>query len=242
MSMKLARTPIDRTCAEIEVIHALLSLDGKQILELGCGRAELTRLIATAGHDRHVVALEVDEIQHARNGAITDLDNVVFKLGGAEDIPAANGSIDVVFMFKSLHHVPPHLMAQSIEEIARVLHAGGYAYFSEPIFAGDFNEILRLFHDEQTVRDAAFRAVRHAVDSGKFRLVDEVFFNAPIHFEDFSDFDQQVIGATHSDHQLSAELYEQVRERFNQHVNEDGAHFAIPIRVDLLQKPNKPPC
>jgi len=221
----------------MDVIDEHLALDGKRILELGCGRAELTRAIASTGHNRQVLALEVDEVQHALHQQITDLDNVEFRLAGAEDIPADDNSVDVVFMFKSLHHVPEELMAKSFEEISRVLRPGGYAYISEPVFAGDFNEILRLFHDEQSVREAAFNAIRVAVDSGRFELADELFFNTPMRFENFSDFEEKVIGATHTDHQLSAGLHEQVRSSFEQHMGNDGAHFVMPIRVDLLRKP-----
>lgn len=234
--MQIAKEQIERSCPELEIIDENLALDGKHILELGCGRAELTRAIASAGHGRQVLALEVDEIQHALHQQITDLDNVTFKLAGAEDIPAADDSFDVVFMFKSLHHVPLDLMVKSFDEIARVLRPGGYAYISEPVFAGDFNEILRLFHDEQRVREAAFRAVKHAVDSGQFLLADEIFFNSPMVFENFAAFEERIIGATHTDHQLSADIYDQVRARFERHMGEGGAHFQMPIRVDLLQK------
>jgi ubiquinone/menaquinone biosynthesis C-methylase UbiE len=52
----------------------------------------------------------VDTEQLAKNQKITDLPNVRFAFGGAQDIPAANESIDVVLMFKSLHHVPAESM------------------------------------------------------------------------------------------------------------------------------------
>lgn len=237
--MQIANEQIERSCPELEIIDENLALDGKHILELGCGRAELTRAIASTGHGRQVLALEVDEIQHALHQQITDLDNVTFRLAGAEGIPAADDSFDAVFMFKSLHHVPLDLMAKSFDEIARVLKPGGYAYISEPVFAGDFNEILRLFHDEQRVREAAFSAVKHAVDSGQFLLADEIFFNSPMVFEDFATFEERIIGATHTDHQLSADIYDQVRARFERHMGEGGAHFQMPIRVDLLQKPGQ---
>jgi len=235
--MQIAQAQVERICPEMEIIDEYLALDDKHILELGCGRAELTRAIATAGQGRQVLALEVDEIQHALHQQIKDLDNVTFRLAGAEDIPLDDESVDVVFMFKSLHHVPMDLMAQSFDEIARVLKPGGLAWISEPVFAGDFNEILRLFHDEQRVREAAFGAVSDAVRSGQFKLADEIFFNSPMQFENFADFEERIIGATHTDHQLSPELYEQVRARFERHMCADGAHFKMPIRVDLLQKP-----
>ncbi len=236
-AMMIRQDPIMRTCPESEILDEYLSLDDKMLLELGCGRAELTREIATQGHGRRMLALEVDEIQHAHNLKITDLPNVQFALAGAQDIPAADASVDVVFMFKSLHHVPLDLMDRALGEIHRVLRPGGYAYVSEPIFAGDFNEVLRLFHDEQQVREAAFAAVKRAVDAGLFELADEIFFNTPVFFEDFAQFEARVLGATHTEHRLSPELYEQVKARFEANLSESGANFSMPMRIDLLRKP-----
>lgn len=234
--MKIAEENIEVTCIEAEIYNRLLALDNNHILELGCGSADITRNIATAGENRSITALEVDEIAHDKNQQITDLPNVTFALAGAQEIPLHDASVDVVFMFKSLHHVPIELMEPSMQEVHRVLRPGGRAYISEPVFAGDFNEVLRLFHDEQKVRQAAFDTVKKAVDDGLFELVDEIFFNSPMRFENFAEFEDNTIKATHSDHQLDDKLYELVKQRFQQHVGEDGAHFLMPIRVDLLQK------
>jgi ubiquinone/menaquinone biosynthesis C-methylase UbiE len=237
--MKIAEQQIDVNCTESEIYNRLLSLDGKHILELGCGSAEITRNIASSGVDRQITALEVDEIAHEKNLKITDLSNVTFALAGAQSIPLQDESVDVVFMFKSLHHVPMELMDASMREIRRVLKPGGLLYVSEPVFAGDFNEILRLFHDEQKVREAAFSALSKAVDEGVFNLVEEVFFNSPMKFANFAEFEANTINATHSHHSLDDALYQQVKQRFEQHLGDDGAQFWMPIRVDLLQRPLK---
>ena len=234
--MQLKSRTIDRTCPEPEIFNELLSLDGKHILELGCGGAELTRIIATEGEDRSVLALEVDEIQHALNLEVTDLPNVTFQLAGAQEIPADDATFDVVFMFKSLHHVPLDLMDRALAEIRRVLVPGGLAYISEPIFDGDFNEVLRLFHDESRVRAEAFDAIKRAVDSGSFELASETFFKTPRIFASFAEFEDRVIRVTHSYFELSGELRSKVRSRFERHLTDDGVHFTPPIRVDLLRR------
>jgi SAM-dependent methyltransferase len=236
-ALSIAIEPIEQICAERSVIERLLALDGKRILELGCGRADLTRLLAQGGPGRRITALEVDEIQHAKNLQVRDLPNVRFELGGAQAIPAADASFDVVFMFKSLHHVPVASMADGLREIARVLAPGGHAYLSEPIFAGEFNEILRLFHDEQRVRQAAFDAIAAAVEGGLLESVEQVFFKAPVLFPDFAAFERQVIGVTHTRHVLSPALLDEVRQRFMAHAGPDGVRFAQPMRVNLLRRP-----
>jgi SAM-dependent methyltransferase len=205
-------------------------------LELGCGTARQTRLLSAGGRFASILALEVDRIQHDKNLLIDDLSSVRFALGGAEAIPAPDGSVDAVFLFKSLHHVPLSLLGQAFSEMHRVLAPGGLVYISEPVFGGDYNEILRLFHDEQRVREAAFEATRKAVDEGLFELVSQTFFLSKVKYNSFADFEQKVIGVTHTEHRLSPALLAQVRAKFEAHLGPDGARFLAPFRVDLLRK------
>lgn len=212
-----------------------LPLDGARVLELGCGTADKTRAIAGKGRVASLLALEVDRIQHARNLLVDDLPTVRFGFGGAEDIPVDDASVDIVFLFKSLHHVPADLLDQAFSEMHRVLAPGGLVYISEPVFGGAYNEILRLFHDEETVRAGAFAATRRAVAGGRFGLVSQTFFLAPVRYRDVAAFEGKVLNVTHTTHRLSPALLEQVREKFKAHVGPEGARFEAPFRVDLLR-------
>lgn len=238
-TMQIQDPTVAETVDESAIYTELLPLDDATIIELGCGAAAHTRAIAETGRPAHILACEVDRIQHEKNLAITDLPNVSFVQGGAEAIPADAASTDIVMMFKSLHHVPVASMDTALREIARVLKPGGLAYISEPVYAGDFNEVLRLFHDEREVREAAFAAIRRAVEAGILELVEQRFFSTRNSFADFADFETRVIGVTHTQHSLSPELYEQVRQTFMRHMGPDGANFAMPIRVDLLRRPGR---
>lgn len=233
--MRISNPEAGLVANEGDIIDELLQLEGATVLELGCGKAEKTRIVARKAAS--VLALEVDERQLARNLAIADMINVHFAHGGAEKIPASDSTFDVVLMFKSLHHVPIELMDSAFAEIRRVLKPGGVAYISEPVYAGSFNEILKLFHDEKMVREAAFAAEKRAVASGQLALRTQKFFQQPTFFADFSQYEEQVIKVTHTEHKLSAETLEKVRSRFNEQMTPDGATFHMPIRVDLLVKP-----
>lgn len=234
--MKISDPTAELCCDEYEVMVAELPLEGAQVLELGCGKAEKTRTIAQSGKVASILALEVDSIQHARNQQIQDLPNVDFRQGAAEAIPAADGAFDIVMMFKSLHHVPTDKMDLALGEIRRVLKPGGLAWISEPVYAGEFNEILRLFHDEKEVREAAFSAVCRSVDAGHLKLVRQRFFSTPGHFDSFEQFEERVIRVTHTNHQLSPELHDVVRRKFASHLTAEGANFSNPLRVDILRK------
>jgi SAM-dependent methyltransferase len=238
-AMRINIDNIETTCTELDIVNELLDMDGKVMLELGCGAAEMTRAIASEGRNRQIIATEVDEIQLSKNRLIDDLPNVEFIYAGAEQIPLEDESVDIILLFKSLHHVPIDLMDKSFTEMHRVLKPGGLVYVSEPVFAGSFNEILRLFHDEQAVREAAFNAINVAIEDGRYTLVTEQFFNTTIRFEDFDDFDNQFIQATHTNHRLSTEKYKAVERKFQETMDTSGGQLTMPMRVDLLKK-NKP--
>ncbi len=221
---------------EFQLLTEVLPLAGARVLELGCGAAEKTRQIAERTGAAEIVAAEVDAIQHRKNLSVDDLPNVRFEAFGAEAIVADDASFDVVLMFKSLHHVPGALMDDAMREIARVLRPGGLAYISEPVFDGDFNEIIRLFHDEERVREQAFFAVERAVQRGTLSLVQQRFFRNRIRLESFSQFEHGVLNVTHTQHDVSPALLERIRTQFERHRSADGYCFEIPNRVDLLQR------
>ena len=138
--MRIANPDMGPVADENNILDELLKLQGAKVLELGCGKADKTRVVAKKASS--ILALEVDEAQLAKNMQITDLLNVKFEHGVAQKIDGADAAFDIVLMFKSLHHVPIEQMDNVFAEIKRVLKPGGLAYISEPIFAGDFNEVL----------------------------------------------------------------------------------------------------
>ena len=224
------------TCTEADIFNSIIDLDNSHILDLGCGPGRYMFELALGGPGRTILGLEVDEIQHQKNLEAEWPDNVSFGLGGAQNIPADDNSLDVVMMFKSLHHVPLGLMGVALGEVHRVLKPGGFAYISEPVFDGEFNEILRLFNDEERSRAAAFEAVKAAVEAGDFTSLNQVFFNTYGHYANFEEFENVVMNRTYLDFDSTPELRQKVKEKFESHMTEDGAHFLSPNRVDILQK------
>ncbi len=229
--------PVDQPVInELIVLGEMLKFDGARVLELGCGAAEKTRLIAERTGVSAIVAAEVDQIQHAKNLEIPDLPKVTFEAFGAESIAASNASFDIIILFKSLHHIPAALLDQSFAEMFRVLKPGGHVYISEPVFEGEFNEVIRLFNDEEIVRTGAFAAITRAVESGQFQLVEERFFRNIVKLQSFAQFEQGLINVTHSERNVSSELLVRIRERFESFRKPEGFVFEVPNRVDLLVK------
>ncbi len=221
---------------ELELLHSLVDLDQRpRVIELGCGAAQLSRNLLARFPGCDVSALEVDQRQHAKNLQQPQA-RLLFVQAGAQAIPFAAGQFNLALMLKSLHHIPTDLLEQALGEVHRVLRPDGLLYVSEPVFAGTLNEILRLFHDEQQVRAAALRALQEAVASGAWEQVAEVFFDVPVQYRDFAEFEQRLIAVTYLEHQLDAATRAAVRERFERHMTPTGAAFERPMRVNLLRK------
>ncbi len=236
MQISHSGTLSERSDHDLIIEH--LPLKQSTLLELGCGNALTTRRLAEAHPDCKIIALEVDRTQHEKNLQAGAPANVRFDLGGAESTGLNDGSIDAVIMLKSLHHVPVESMDRALTEIARVLRPHGLAYISEPVYAGDFNRILRRFHDEKNVREAAFAAIQRAVENGRFTLENEIHFLSESRFVGFEEFEQRIIGATHSEFSIGEQLLEEIRSAFMPFVGPDGtAVFKNPMRVDLLRRP-----
>lgn len=229
-----------QSAEEIDLMEALLPVRGRRVLELGCGAAFTTRLLADRLGAASVTATEVDRIQHEKNLSL-DLSNVTFRYGGAEAIDELDASFDVVVMLKSLHHVPSGKMDRALGEIHRVLKPDGFFYCSEPVYWGPFNDLMRLIDDERVVREAAFAALKGAVEQGLFSLERELYFQSDGVYPDWQSFESRFLHVTHSERNLDAARRAEVREAFERHLTPQGARFQKPHRVDLLRRSRAAP-
>jgi ubiquinone/menaquinone biosynthesis C-methylase UbiE len=220
---------------ELDVLASVVQIAGQDIIELGCGAAGLARSLLARQPDSRVTGLEVDERQHAKNLA-SPHPGLHFVAGGAQAIPFADASFDLALMLKSLHHVPMPLLSQALGEVARVLRPRGFLYVSEPVYGGSLNELIRLFNDEGVVRAAAQAAVDAALRTEIWKQVAERFFEMPVRFKDFADFEQRMMRTTFADHRIDDAKLAEVAAAFKPHMNDDGARFTRPMHVRVLRK------
>lgn len=233
--MQLLHENITQTFNELYLIETL-NLNNKTILELGCGSANMTQKIAQEGQNRKVIAYEIDAIQHEKNLTL-DVLNIDFVLGVAQDIDLPDNSVDMIFMFKSFHHIPKEHMSQALKEIHRVLKPNALAYISEPLFLGEQNYLVSLFHDEEEVRKDAFEAIEAYVEQGEMKLFKEIFFHSEVNYANFEDFQKKQMNLTYNDDSIDEALHNKVHSEYTRLAEEDGsASFLKPFRVDILQK------
>lgn len=234
--MSTPDAPVQRVHDELDVLSELLPLADLAVIELGCGAAALARSLVRRWPGAHVIGLEVDERQHAKNLASPE-PGIEFLAGAAQALPFEDGRFDLVLMLKSLHHVPRPLMAQALAETARVLRPGGHLYVSEPVYGGPFNELIRLFNDEGVVRAAAQAALDLALREGPWQQLAERRFEMPARFADFDDFELRQMRPTFADHRIDDAKLAQVRAAYQVHAAADGsADFLRPMHVRLLRR------
>ncbi len=220
---------------ELTLLETLVQLQGARLLEAGCGAAQLAHALLQRHPDAELVGLEVDERQLAKN-LLAPAERLRFERAGAQEIPFADARFDGALMLKSLHHVPLPLMDRALAELARVLRPGGWLYVSEPVYAGPFNELVRLYNDEGEVRAAAQAALDRALASGAWQPLAERRFALPRRFASFDEFEQRSMRPTFADHGITDEMVERVRALFLPHLGPDGARFEQPMHVRVLRK------
>ncbi|MBT3091284.1 MAG: class I SAM-dependent methyltransferase [Candidatus Thiodiazotropha endolucinida] len=225
------------TGTEMELMERLLPLSDCRVLELGCGSARITRRLARAHPDCHFIANEVDSVQHEKNLGDT-AGNISFRLEGAQSIGEPDQSVDVVLMLKSLHHVPGSVMPQAMSEVARVLKPGGIAYFSEPVYQGEFNALMSLIHDEKRVRELAFKTIQSLSERDDMELLGQYFLNVPGLYGSWESFESRFLNITHTKLKIDKPRYRQIKTAFMEHMGPRGAEFLKPHRIDLLRKRN----
>lgn len=219
---------------ELEFLAGLVPVAGTRVLDVGCGDGAFARRLLIDGCARQVTALEGDPARHAANLRSRPVASLVFLNGEPHEIPLPSHTIDLAVMLRSLHHFPVQFLDAALREVRRVLVEQGYLYVSEPLYAGEFNEVVRLFHDEGMERAGAYAAMQRACGSGGWDCLEEQVLDAQLAFRDFDQFMDRMVH--HSGLTIAPEILPAVRERFERSMTPAGALFIRHLRIHLLRK------
>ena len=118
---------------EIKWLKGMMPLKPKAtILEIGCGRGAGAKLILKEFQPSllHVLDLDIQMILKARNFlSPIPKHRVKLYVGDSINLPFKANTLDAVFGFGFLHHVPD--WRRALSEISRVLKDGGVYYIEE---------------------------------------------------------------------------------------------------------------
>jgi SAM-dependent methyltransferase len=206
---------------------------GQRIADVGCGDGALAALLSAAGYSVVGVEPGAEALAAGRKRA----PQIELHQAGAEKLPFANGSFDVVAMVNALHHVPPQLMLQAVAEAARVLRPGGSFVVIEPSVTGSFFEALRPIEDETEIRLLAQGALDAAVASGKWTTLKSFSFTREERFATTDDFVARAVAVDPARKAIAQANRPEVLDAFARNAvrEADGLHLLQqPIIVRVL--------
>src|SRR5262249_12286795 len=148
----------------LDVLSELVELDGRDVVDVGCGDGGLVRRLAGLG--ARAIGVEVDAAVVAAAQGRQPVAGERYVHGTGQQLPLPDDSADVVVFLQSLHDVPPAAMDAALAEAARVVRSGGAVYVQEPLAEGPFFELVKLIDDETEVRAQAQAAVARASAAG----------------------------------------------------------------------------
>jgi SAM-dependent methyltransferase len=206
---------------------------GQRIADIGCGDGALAASLSAAGYGVAGVEPGTEAITAARSRA----PHLEFHQAGAEQLPFASGSFDLVATVNALHHVPPPLMQQAIAEAARVLRPGGSFVIIEPSVTGSFFEALRPIEDETEIRLLAQRALDEVVASGKWNTLRSFTYPREERFATVDDFVARAVAVDPGRKAIAQANRPEVLKAFTRNAvcEPDGMHLLVqPIIVRVL--------
>lgn len=117
-------------------------IEGKNILEYGCGEGWTTAELAALGGVLESFDISAIAIEHAESLLRSKClhERCTFRKLAAECLDYSDNSFDIVFGFAILHHLD---LAKAIPELYRVMKPGGHAYFAEPLGTNPLLNIYR---------------------------------------------------------------------------------------------------
>lgn len=184
-------------------VNARITLEGLDILEIGCGMG--SRSVAIAGMCRSLQAIEPDATLIESAKEKNSRDNIQYQCGVAEKLPFADTTFDTVIFTLSFHHIEFSKMPQALDEAVRVTKVGGHIVFLEPAFQGSYFEAEIQFDagdgDERAEKARAYsemlnyngyKEIAEIADETIFQLDSEedfiVSFDPKKNLENISEF------------------------------------------------------
>jgi ubiquinone/menaquinone biosynthesis C-methylase UbiE len=221
--------------SDFAAVRNLVALEGKTFIDIGCGPGAVSREMVAAGAT--ITGVEPDPIQAEKNRKAAPVAGLTFIESGAEKLPFESRSLDGVFFFRSLHHVPIELMDAALAEAARVVKPSGFLYVAEPGVDGSNFAVIKPFHDETHVRAEAQAALKRngARLFGKVALCE---YTQHPRFKNFQALVDRFASQTFNDIDLDKVDTQEVRALFETGRTEQGDYaFDQTMLVNLYGEP-----
>lgn len=215
----------DKDNLQMTMIQQLAAIDGKTVLEIGCGEGRLS--VKLAGSACKYIAIDPDKEAIAK--AQQQTGNAVFHIGSGENLPFGDESFDLVIFILSLHHQNSF---QALMEAGRVLNRSGRVIILEPSAEGEFQQFFHLFNDETDALKSAAEAIRHS----PFDLIRHELFEVPAEFDDLADLYQYPFDQSPADDTGRSKILAKLCQFRGEIKEEQTIQLSDSIHIYLLQK------
>ena len=207
-----------------EVLAELVELDGRVVVDVGCGSGALVRWL----HDqaKEAIGVECGEIMLALALEADPQHRGAYRTGVAQALPLPDASADVVIFSQSLHHVPGDDMLPALAEAHRVLRDGGVLYVVEPEAVGPGHEVIKVIDDETAVRALAQGALDQAPQLG-FDPASATEFTSRTVVRDVDALAERVVGVDPNRAARMEQYRAEFERRFEQFATPFGDGFAF---------------
>ena len=216
------------------VLQRYLSCHGRTVIDVGCGNGDTVRWLAKQGV--RVIGLDSREmLAKARSNPTSSTEEYIE--GGAQQLPFADESVDIVLYQASFHHVPAAAMNDAASECQRVLKNSGQAVFIEPVArAGAYSELTSLIDDESKARQKAYSAIV-ALAKSDLTMEKEEFFYLERSFADYVHLVEFNVADTISREAILAKA-RKITQQFSAAAGQDFADFRYRsiCRLNILVK------
>lgn len=219
-----------------DILEKLLApLQGRRILDIGCGRGSLLQALTERGAS--VAGLDPDEAMLEIAQALVP--SAALKQGCAQLLPWGDTSMHAAIFLNSLHHIPIPDMLLALEEAARVVGKGGSVIVVESLSEGSFFDALRLIEDETDVRQAAQDAIVRARRRGIVSEIRQVEYDRIEVFPDAEAFLARAVTIDPSREERAQAARAKLVARFEALSDHDKGGYVLhqPLRLHHLKVP-----
>ena len=145
----------------LDILRRLVSLEGKKVLVVGCGKGEYAAQIAA--HCERLVGIDPNK-KAIRVAIGRRIANAKFYRQKIQRANLGKKKFDVVIFELSLHHVAEAEMAEAISRAIGLTKQDGHVVFLEPDTEGSFFQAEIKFGacdgDERDAKEAAYLAMQ----------------------------------------------------------------------------------